>query len=642
MSVKRFSLTFLSLFCLTISSPAYSNLSKKEPLKTSTVEKTKLLNKESSLKNSITTDTKNSLTEKNTAYKLNYEILTLPLQATLATQSNKIDYEDSNIQAHSKTKDSSNTQAVSNRQDNLNRQGSSNTQAVLDIQDNLNTQAVSNRQDNLNRQGSSNIQAVLDIQVNSKTKDSSNTQTNSKTKDNSNRQDSSNTQAVLDIQVNSKTKDSSNTQAISNRQGSSNRQKNSDIQIISTPGENKQNAITIQKNSVNDKNKAEKVKATQDSISENFAPENQTSPDILDFLSDDVSWVFQKKQTKHKIALVPIYSYDKTESSRFGFRFFSFNPGIEGYFLAVSGAKYWPKNYYSSITSYKSSRKSTFRSEFYLIYDDHYENYYGDLKNFEGMKAPLNELTKLEAHRLIIDHNLFYQEKSSEIYFGGGIRAFFRQERKNLQENKSYFQSEYFLFLRAFAGMDTRDNWKYPKQGVFHQASLGCKASLVYSSAYCQTQADARFYNSLFKQIDAPDFIKHSVFSLRAFYGSSLISPASYSTKYSLGGEGFFQQLQGLRGFKNRRFLGDKMYLAQSEWRLPVWKEYLIAAVFFELGEAAQFKESFTGFVSNYGGGLRIGWPEDSGMKIRLDYSIGKDRQNVQNNDFIVSFLQAF
>ena len=386
----------------------------------------------------------------------------------------------------------------------------------------------------------------------------------------------------------------------------------------------------------------EDKKATQDSISETFAPEQKPLLNGSESFFNDISWFFQKKETKHKLAVVPIYSYDRTENSRLGLRLFSFSPEEKGYYFALSGAKYWPKSYYSSSLTYKSKRNGVFRSEFSFIYDDHYENYYGRLSKFEGMKAPLDEVQKLESHRLMLDYNLFYQEKEKAFYFGAGARAFFRQERKQLQNNKSYFPSKYFIFLRAFVGIDTRDNWKYPKKGGFHQASFGCKASLVFSSAYCQTHGDLRFYTSPSKASSAPDFIKNSVFSLRAFYGTSLMNPASYATKYSLGGESFFQQLSALRGFKNRRFLGDKIYLGQSELKVPVWKEYVILALFLEMGETAQLGEKFDAFVTNYGGGVRIGWPKDSGMKLRFDYSMGRDLQNKKNTDFIISFLQAF
>lgn len=405
-----------------------------------------------------------------------------------------------------------------------------------------------------------------------------------------------------------------------------------------------------EKNKFQEQLPSDSKQATQ--ISESFAPEEKNLIHEAESFFQEASWIWSKKQSQHKTALVPIYSYDKTENSRLGFRFFTFSPEKKGYYLAVSGAKYWSKNYYSSRLTYKSKRYDVFRNEISFIYDDHYELHYTSLKetsltksnlqNFEGMEAPLSQPKKMESHRLILDYNLFYQEKEMPLYFGAGARAFFRQERKILQDNKSFFPSEYFIFLRVFTGFDTRDNWKYPKKGGFHQVSLGCKASLVFSSSYCQTHADLRFYNSPSKQTEAPFFIRNSVFSLRAFYGTSLINASSYATKYSLGGESFFQHLNNLRAFKSRRFLGDKIYLGQSELKIPVWKEYLIISAFLEIGETTQKGESFDGFVTSYGGGIRLGWPNDSGMKIRLDYSMGKDRQSKTNKDFIISFLQAF
>ena len=176
----------------------------------------------------------------------------------------------------------------------------------------------------------------------------------------------------------------------------------------------------------------EDKKATRDSISETFAPEKEKNSliDGSDSFFKDVSWIFQKKQTKHKLAVVPIYSYDKTESSRFGFRLFSFSPEEKGYYFALSGAKYWPKNYYSSSLNYKSKRNGVFRSELSFIYDDHYELYYGSLRKFEGMEASLDEVQKLESHRLILDYNLFYQEKEKPFYFGAGSQSLFQTREK--------------------------------------------------------------------------------------------------------------------------------------------------------------------------------------------------------------------
>ena len=385
--------------------------------------------------------------------------------------------------------------------------------------------------------------------------------------------------------------------------------------------------------------------ASTDSISESFAPTKASKSYDFGFLGPllkDTSWFFQKKKTKHKLAFVPSYAYNGTQNSLLGLRLFSFSPKQEGYYLAFSGAKYIFKPYYSLLLTYKSDRSSVIRTETKAIYDNHPESYYGLLTKYQGMQAPLEEKTELHAHRVKINYDLFYQEKKNKHYLGLGLSFFSRTERTHLQDNKSHFSSEHFLFARAFAGWDSRDNWKYPTKGAFHQLSLGCKASLVFSDAYCQTQGDFRLYVSFLKNMTSLPLLQKTILSLRAFYGTSLFNPASYAVKYSLGESSFFQNLTSLRGFKSNRFIGDKMYFAQSELKVPLWKEYLIAALFLELGEVAQFKEAWTNFVYNYGAGLRIGWPNDTGMKLRVDYGLGKDQQDQRNYDVTISFLQAF
>ena len=388
---------------------------------------------------------------------------------------------------------------------------------------------------------------------------------------------------------------------------------------------------------------AEAESASTDSISESFAPtKNKKNYEILDSLIDDTSWIFQKKKSRHKLAIVPSYTYNGTQNSLLGLRVFAFSPKKEGYYLAISGAKYIFKPYYSMLFTYKSDRSSIIRTEMKAIYDNHPESYYGLLTKYQGMQAPLNEKTQLHAHRIKINYDMFYQQKTEKHYVGLGASFFSRTQRIPLQENQDYFPSEYFLFARAFAGWDSRDNWKYPTKGAFHQLSFGCKASLVFSEAYCQTQGDFRLYVSFLKNVTPIPLLQKTLLSLRAFYGTSLFNPASYAVKYSLGESSFFQNLTSLRGFKSNRFIGDKMYFAQSEIKVPLWKEYLIGALFFELGEVAQQEEAFTGFVYNYGAGVRIGWPNDTGMKLRIDYGMGKDRQNQRNYDVTISFLQAF
>ena len=125
--------------------------------------------------------------------------------------------------------------------------------------------------------------------------------------------------------------------------------------------------------------------------------------------------------------------------------------------------------------------------------------------------------------------------------WGLGGQLFFRKERPSYQEGKTYFEDELFLFLKGFVGYDSRDNWKEPERGVFHQLSFGCKSILAYPGAYCRGEGDLRFYLSLFKETDLHYSLKNSVWALRVFAGSSVFSESSYSLTYSLGGINPFQ-----------------------------------------------------------------------------------------------------
>ena len=385
-------------------------------------------------------------------------------------------------------------------------------------------------------------------------------------------------------------------------------------------------------------------KAIAHSISEDFAPQETEHVEGAGFLDDFIensSWFFQARHSAHKIGITPLYTFDRTQGHRLGLSFFSYSPKEKGYYFNTSVSKYLSGSFYRLSLSFIGNREGVFRIKSALIYDNQYESFYGDSKNPEAMQAKKSDRAEIYPHRFIVNYDLFYQEKDQDFYFGLGARAFFRKERSSLQNNKTYFEPEAFLFLRAFTGFDTRDNWKDPKKGAFHQVSFGCKAILAYPESYCQGEGDARFYLSLFKETDFP-ILKESVLALRAFAGSSFLSDSSYSTKYSLGGHSFFQGMNTLRGFKKNRFLGDKIYFVQTELRFPIWDKYLQAVVFLELGEAAESNEFFKDFVLDYGGGLRIGLPPKYDMKLRLDYGTGRDLQGVRNYDINISVLQFF
>ena len=389
-------------------------------------------------------------------------------------------------------------------------------------------------------------------------------------------------------------------------------------------------------------NKTDEEIPTQ-SISEDFAPqetEHVKGAGFFNSFIENSSWFLQKKESDHKIGITPNYSHDTTEGHRLGFSLFSYSPKEKGYYLNTTFNKYLFQPYIHFTMSFIGNREGLFRSRAKLIYNNHYENYYGDTEEPQGMQADLNELTKIYARRFIINYDLKYQETNQNFYFGLGAKAFFRKERKNLQDNKQYFSNEAFVFLRAFTGFDTRDNLKDPNKGAYHQVSFGCKANLSYSDSHCQGEGDFRFYFPLFEETDFIPF-KNSVLAFRAFIGSSFISN-SYSTKYSLGRYSFFQDINTLRGFKRNRFIGDKIYFGQTELRWPIWNKHLQGIIFLELGEVAPANQAFNDFVFDYGGGLRFGFPPNHDLKLRLDWGTGRDLQGKRNYDFTISFLQVF
>ena len=412
-----------------------------------------------------------------------------------------------------------------------------------------------------------------------------------------------------------------------------------------TTTEEAQTTTTVQTETNSENIPAEEMEETPitHSISEDFAPqepEKIKGAGFLDSFIEDSSWFFQKKKSAHKVGITPNYSHDSTEGHRLGLSFFSYSPKKNGYYLNTTFNKYLFQPYSHLSLSYIGNREGLFRAKAKLIYNDHHENYYGDTEQLEGMQASLNQLTKIYARRFIINYDLAYQEKNQDFYFGLGAKAFFRQERTKLQKNNQYFSNEAFVFLRAFTGFDTRNNLRDPTKGAFHQVSFGCKANLSYSDSFCQGNGDFRFYFPLFEETDFIPF-KNSILALRAFIGSSFIS-SSYATKYSLGRYSFFQDTNTLRGFKRNRFIGDKIYFAQTELRWPIWDKYLQGIIFLELGETATANQAFNDFVFDYGGGLRFGFPPQYDLKLRLDWGTGRDLQGKRNYDFTISFLQVF
>ena len=393
----------------------------------------------------------------------------------------------------------------------------------------------------------------------------------------------------------------------------------------------------------------EKEEDFENTVYESLAPppppsstEGSTEPEeesqSVDWESfKDTSWFFQSTKTKNKVGVFPDFRYSHSQGLRLGLRFFAYSSDKMGWYTGLSGSKYLVGDFYRLSFSYIGARNKPFRVETRLFYDNNYENYFE-----KGMDSSLKDLSKLFAHRFKASFKFIYQGLQEPFYGGMGADLFFRKERPELQQGKKKFDTELFVLLNIFGGYDSRDNWKDPHKGSFHQLSFACNPPLSSEKVFCKGEADFRFYLSLLKASDLYYSFKDSVLALRFFAGSFLFSNSPHSTLYSLGDKNDFQDWSALRGFPQNRFQGDKVYFTQSELRLPLYKKYISGVLFAGLGETAPLAEDFNGFVSNYGLGLRLAFPPADDMKLRLDYGIGLDRQKKTNRNFSVAFFQAF
>ena len=390
----------------------------------------------------------------------------------------------------------------------------------------------------------------------------------------------------------------------------------------------------------------------ENSLSEDLAPsEKEEETQELSFLGglvSDSSWFFQKKKTKHKMGIVPYPGYSTTQGFNLGLRFLSYSSSEKGYYLAVSGSKYISNPYLQVGMSFISDRSRGSRIEASFLYDNSFENDFGR----GGMLSKKGD-RKDDFHvkRAMADFNGIYQIPGSDFYAGLGMQAFYRKAREYKKDDKKH--TDRFILVKAFGGYDSRDNWKNPLQGAFHRLTLACKPRVEPKVSWCKAEGDFRFYVSLFKKVELYEAVKNSVFALRFFVGSSLFSASPYIMRYSLGGVDSFQKFKGLRGFEHNRFRGDRIYMIQSEWRLPLWKKYISGVLFAEMGEVSEpvkettedqaQREQWAGhFVTDFGGGLRIGLPPNYDMNMRIDFGLGLDKQGETSYDWTVKFLHAF
>lgn len=363
-------------------------------------------------------------------------------------------------------------------------------------------------------------------------------------------------------------------------------------------------------------------------VSETFAPDNKEKKEPLSGFLNDYSLIFDSRTTKQELAIVPTFYRSRTYGLNWGLRIFTFSPDDSGYYFSTSLVNKFSTLLFKWDFNY---RKPSTKNQENLAYGQ-FSNYFEPYYERKGMKTDYQDEKKLYTYQLNLRYQRIFKEYQPYFY-GIEVGSFFRKQRQHHLDEDLHFSTEFLMYLKLTGGYDSREDWKNPDKGSYHQLALSCVPILGQSSSYCLIDADFRSYIPL--PIEIP-ILKQSVLALRVFAGTSLIAPASYSMAYALGGSHI------LRGFTDRRFHGDKIYFTQSELRLPLWKNIFSGVLFFELGEVAGFEQNFSGFLWDYGIGFRLGIPPSYNIKLRADLGIATEKTGKNSYNFIINFFQAF
>ena len=400
-----------------------------------------------------------------------------------------------------------------------------------------------------------------------------------------------------------------------------------EINFLENPKENLKEELFESESSPQETPLMEENKNT---VSETFAPRESEKEEDFDFISsfEDYSWVFDSKKTSQELAIIPMVYMSRTYGFNWGLRLFTFSPDNKGYYFSTSVTNQVFSSLFKWDVSYRQANSEIQETRAYGQFSNYFEPYYPT----KGMDTLVKDEKKLYTYRL----NFNYQRLFKEFYpffFGGEAGTSFLKERKPYINDEITFQNEFLIYLKLKGGYDSQDNWKNPSSGQFHQLSLACVPILNENNSYCLADADLRAYIPIHIK---SSFLKNSVLALRGFAGTSLMAVTSYSTSYRLGGS------HVLRGFTANRFWGDKVYFGQTELRTPLWKDIISGVLFFELGEAAKYGKSFSGFLWDYGLGLRFGFPPSYDIKFRVDLGFSTDKEGKHSYNLIMNFFQAF
>lgn len=179
--------------------------------------------------------------------------------------------------------------------------------------------------------------------------------------------------------------------------------------------------------------------------------------------------------------------------------------------------------------------------------------------------------------------------------------------------------------LKAGVAFDTRDFEPDPNDGVFVDAVVEWSSSVLGSSYdYVRFTATARAYWSPFPDITDLVVASRLAFSVlppnTPFFAQGTLAGTDHDIDGALGGD------YTLRGYRNNRFSGPVMALANAElrwtfWRFRLFEQYfgVMLAPLFDLGRAFDSVEiSSSAWHAAYGGGLRLAWNHSSIFRLDI------------------------
>lgn len=170
---------------------------------------------------------------------------------------------------------------------------------------------------------------------------------------------------------------------------------------------------------------------------------------------------------------------------------------------------------------------------------------------------------------------------------------------------------------------DNRDNVLFPRRGQYFSMAADVYGELFGSDFnYTSLSLDLRSY--------FPFFQGH-VLAFQAFFLSRGGTPPFYELAM-LGGDSV------MRGYYRGKYRDKTLVTVQTEYRMPVWWRFGIAA-FAGLGEVCPGLSHFSfGEVKySYGAGLRFKLDKREGTNVRVDFAWGKD-----SHGFYLTVQEAF